>query len=326
MELIHADHNRTEVQSIVEVKIWDLVSGLSHEYKANNWQLSVPKEVWTQIPIVKGNYLYEPGTEWGGRVEGVKSQTEEIILTGPTWRGLLSRKVISPPAGQAYKVITSMDANAAIAELISNSFGELVKVKSEIAGVNVSGQFRYANLLGAIHTMLNQYGLRLSVEYFDRTVWLSAEPIQDLSDESELSQDYSVDIDAEENEAEAYNHVIALGQGELVSREVIELYRNESGTITSTPLPAGIEDKQVVLDFPNAESTEELIKSATEKLIAHTPIKKIGLRISEDLELNLGDLVGGRDYVTGLAIVQPVTQIIRRVDASGDKVEYKIGE
>ena len=171
MELIHADHNRTEVQSIVEVKIWDLVSGLSHEYKANNWQLSVPKEVWTQIPIVKGNYLYEPGTEWGGRVEGVKSQTEEIILTGPTWRGLLSRKVISPPAGQAYKVITSMDANAAIAELISNSFGELVKVKSEIAGVNVSGQFRYANLLGAIHTMLNQYGLRLSVEYFYSPHW-----------------------------------------------------------------------------------------------------------------------------------------------------------
>lgn len=326
MELMHSDHNRIELQYVADLNIWDLISGMSHEYKSNNWQLSIPQEAWSAMPIVKGHYLYEPGTEWGGRVEGVKSLADEIILTGPTWRGLLSRKIISPPVGQAYKVIDSMDANAAIAALVDSSLGDLVKVKQEISGATVSGQFRYANLLGGIQSMLTQHGLRLSVEYIDRTVWLSALKIQDLSDENELSQDYSVDIESEDNESEAYNHVIALGQGELTSRQVVHRYRHPDGSVTSDPLPSGIEDKQMVLDFPNAESAEELIKSADEKLIESSPVSHVGLRISEDLDLNLGDLVGGRDYVTGLAIVQPVTQIIRRVDATGDKVEYKIGE
>lgn len=325
MELIHADHNRTEIQSIQVFAVWDLVSGLAHEYAANNWQLNVNEEVWNALPTLKGHFLYEPETEWGGRVEGVNKVGTEIQLSGPTWRGLLSRKIISPPSGQAYRTITAQDANTAIATLIGTSLGDLVKVKSELAGVNVSGQFRYANLLGGIHSMLNQYGLRLAVEYIDRTVWLSAVPIQDLSSENELSQDYSVDISAEDNESEAYNHVIALGPGELAARQVIHLYRDDAGTISTTPLPEGIEDKQIVLDCPNAESTEELIKSATEKLIECTPIKKIELEITENLALNLGDLVGGKDYVTGLAIVQPVTQIIRRVDSTGDKVEYKVG-
>ena len=325
MELIHADHNRTEIQSVQVFAVWDLVSGLAHEYAANNWQLNVNEEIWNALPILKGHFLFEPGTEWGGRVEGVNKVGTEIQLSGPTWRGLLSRKIISPPSGQAYRTITAQDANTAIAALVATSLGDLVKVKSELAGVNVSGQFRYANLLGGIHSMLNQYGLRLAVEYIDRTVWLSAVQIQDLSNENELSQDYSVDISAEDNEAEAYNHVIALGSGELAARQVIHLYRHPDGSISSTPLPEGIEDKQIVLDYPNAESTEELIKSATEKLIECAPIKKIELEITENLALNLGDLVGGKDYVTGLAIVQPVTQIIRRVDSTGDKVEYKVG-
>ena len=326
MELIHADHNLIETQVVIDFTLWDLVSGLSSEYAANDWQLSMYEEVWNAQPIRKGHYLYEPGTEWGGRVEGIKKQGIEVVLTGPTWRGLLSRKVISPPSGSAYKTITATDANTALAQLVGVSFGELVKVKAVAAGVNVSGQFRYANLLGGIHSMLDQYGLRLVVEFTDRVVWLSAATVQDLSDENELSQDYSVDVEAEDSETEAYNHVIALGSGELTSRDVVELYRDEAGTISTTPLPAGVEDKQLVLDYPNAESTEELTKAATEKLIETAPVQQVSLILPDSLALNLGDLVGGKDYVTGLSIVKPVTQIIRRIDSTGEKVEYKVGE
>jgi hypothetical protein len=326
MELIQTDHNLIEKQSILNFNAWDLVSGLSSEYEANDFQLSMPETVWNEMPVIKGHYLYEPGTEWGGRVEGIAHINGEIQLKGATWRGLLARKIVSPPALSAYKVITSIDANTAISTLVGTSFGELIKVKSESAGVNVSGQFRYTNLLSAIHTMLDQYGLRLKVEFDGKTVWLSAEAVTDLSDESELSQDYSAPVESSQDESQAYNHVIALGSGELVDREVIELYRDDAGTISTTPLPEGIEDKQIVLDFPNAESTEELTKAATDKLIETAPVSEVSIDLSEAQGLNLGDLVGGRDRITNLQIVKPITQIIRRVDSSGESIEYKVGE
>ena len=326
MKLIHSDQNRSEIQAVQDFSVWDVMSGLSHEYESNTFYLCVPEQTWKNNPIQENHFLYEPETEWGGRVEGIANQPSGIVLTGPTWRGLLSRKIISPPSGQAYRTIVNVDANAAIATLVGTSFGDLVQVKTDLAGVNVSGQFRYTNLLGGIHTMLGQYGLRLKVEFDGETVWLSTEYITDLSDENELSQDYSVDIESEKNKAQAYNHLICLGQGELTEREVIHLYRTDDGEITYTPLPSGIEDRQTVLDFPNAESTEELTRSGVEKLIEFSPTNNIKISIPDTLNLNIGDLVGGRDYVTGQNIVQPITQVIRRIDSGGESINYKVGE
>lgn len=325
MELIHADANLIEQQSLLDFKLWDVVSGLSSEYESNDFELTVPETVWLNHPIVKGDFIYEPGTEWGGRVEGIRHVESDVQLTGPTWRGLLARKIISPPSGQAYRTITSADANTAINTLVGLSLGDLFEVESDPAGVNVSGQFRYTNLLSGLHTMLDQYGLRLKVAFANKKVVLSAEAIQDLSDDTELSQDYAAQIESEQSDAEAYNHVIALGSGELTDREVIERYRDDDGVISDTPLPTGLDDKQTVLDFPNAESTEELEKSAIERLISYMPTKNIQIVLTQAQGLNLGDLVGGRDRVTGLNVVAPVTQMIRRVGAEGETIEYKVG-
>ncbi len=325
MELIHADHNLIEKQSLTDFYQWDLVAGLSNEYEDNDFELSIPVKIWDECKIEKGHFLYEPGAEWGGRVELIHHVDNMIKLGGPTWRGLLARKIIKPLPGQAYKVINQVDANIAIGSLIGESFGELIKSTTDLAGVNVSGQFRYTNLLKAIHTMLAQYGLRLNVEFNGR-VFLSAQPIQDLSDEEELSQDYAAPIESKQDESQAYNHVIALGQGEMTARQVLEFYRDKSGNISTTPLPAGFDDKQIVLDFPNAESIEELEQSAREKLIETAPIQEISIDLSESQGLQLGDLVGGRDRVTGLTIVRPVSQIIRRVDGTGESIEYKVGD
>ena len=97
MELIHADANLIEQQSLLDFKLWDVVSGLSSEYESNDFELTVPETVWLNHPIVKGDFIYEPGTEWGGRVEGIRHVESDVQLTGPTWRGLLARKIISPP-------------------------------------------------------------------------------------------------------------------------------------------------------------------------------------------------------------------------------------
>ena len=326
MELIHAKANIEEIQSLTEFDQYEAVSGLGFKYADNDFELQVEEAVWEKYPMIKGHYLYEVGTEWGGIVEDVNHVGTTVKVGGPTWRGMLARKIISPPAGQAYKAITAMEANQAIAALVGTSLGPLFAVSTADSGMTVSGSFRYTNLLAAIHSMLQQYGARLEIIFDGTQVVLSAVSSVDYTD-TELSQEYEAPLESSVAYGEAYNHVIALGRGELAEREVVELWRLDDGTITTTTQPAGANDKQFVLDYPNAESLEELTSSATDKLIESSPVESIGINLDEiEIDFKLGDVVGGRDKVTGLTISKPITQKILKIDKNGRKINYKAGE
>ena len=308
MELIHAKANIEEIQSLTEFDQYEAVSGLGFKYADNDFELQVEEAVWEKYPMIKGHYLYEVGTEWGGMVEDVNHVGTTVKVGGPTWRGMLARKIISPPAGQAYKAITAMEANQAIAALVGTSLGPLFAISTADSGMTVSGSFRYTNLLAAIHSMLQQYGARLEIIFDGTQVVLSAVSSVDYTD-TELSQEYEAPLESSVAYGEAYNHVIALGRGELTEREVVELWRLDDGTITTTTQPAGANDKQFVLDYPNAESLEELTSSATDKLIESSPVESIGINLDEiEIDFKLGDVVGGRDKVTGLTISKPITK------------------
>ena len=326
MELIHADSDLVELQLLTEFDVYEAVSGLGYKYADNDFELQIPESIWTTEPIENGHRLYPLGNEWGGRVENIEHIGTTVKCSGPTWRGMLARKIISPPSGQAYKTITAMEANQAIAALLGTSFGNLFTVSTANSGITVSGSFRYANMLGALHSMLQQYGARLDIVFNGTQVELSAQSSVDYPD-VELSQDYEAPLESSVAYGEAYNHVIALGRGELTAREVVELWRLDDGTVTSTPQANDETDKQFVLDYPNAESVEELTNNATTKLLENSPTESIKINLDEiDTDLKLGDVVGGADYVTGLKISKPITQKIFKVDNKGKTINYKAGE
>ena len=148
-------------------------------------------------------------------------------------------------------------------------------------------------MLGAIHSMLQQYGARLEIVFDGTNVVLSAQTATDYTD-VELSQDYEAPLESSIARGEAYNHVIALGRGELTAREVVELWRLDNGNVTNTPQPNDAADKQFTLDYPNAESLEELTNNATAKLLENSPVESIKINLDEiDTDLKLGDVVGG---------------------------------
>ena len=326
MEIIHADENLDEIQMLTEFDQYEAVSGLGFKYADNDFELQVKEAVWSKYPMVKGHYLYEVGTEWGGMLEDVNHVGTTVKVGGPTWRGMLARKIISPPAGQAYRTITAMEANQAISALVGSSLGSLFTVSTANSGITVSGSFRYTNLLAAIHSMLQQYGARLEIVFDGTQVVLSAVSSVDYT-ETELSQDYNAPLESSVAHGKAYNHVIALGRGELIDREVVELWRLDDGNVTSTPQLNNAADKQFILDYPNAESFEELTNSATAKLIENAPEESIEINLDEiETDFKLGDVVGGMDKVTGLKISKPITQKILKIDKSGRKINYKAGE
>ena len=305
----HADLQLRELRVLDLIDSADMQVDISDDAELidNTWSMTLPESVWKKEPILKGHYIYAPGTEWGGPVTLVKhdTNTRQITVQGPTWRGVLMQKVIYPPDGQAYLVLEDVDANTAISTAAGSGLGTLFTVDSDPAGVNVSAQFRYQYLAKGLEKLFRANGLRLAIS-FDPSIpaaVLSAVPVQDLTTTVEVSQDYGVNFSSTQGNVEEANHCLALGQGELTDRMVRHVYR--VGNSYYTARPASLPEsslRTVKLDYPNAETEAELVNEAIERLREHASAQAIDVdEISINLSVDLGDLISVRDRTTGLA-------------------------
>lgn len=328
---IHANSSLEELRDITAIYEADMQVDIKSGANLidNTWSMTVSEKVWSENPILEGHYVYAPGTEWGGPVTLVKHETasKRVTIQGPTWRGLLYQRRIYPPAGEGYKVYTNVDANDLIGSVIGQSYGPIFIFSGVSAGVNVSAQFRYQSYAVGLQTVLADAGLRLDI-VFDNTVpaaKLSAKPINQL-EEVEISQDYGINFTSEIGNVEFANHCLALGSGELAEREVLEVYRVGNNYYTSQPasIPTSA-IRTVLLDYGSAESSDELLKSAIDRLEQTAP--KQSITISElplGIDTNLGDQLYVRDRLTGLEALSEVTEKILTIKSGTTKIDTNI--
>ena len=328
---IHANSSLEELRDITAIYEADMQVDIKSGANLidNTWSMTVSEKVWSENPILEGHYVYAPGTEWGGPVTLVKHETasKRVTIQGPTWRGLLYQRRIYPPAGEGYKVYTNVDANDLIGSVIGQSYGPIFIFSGVSAGVNVSAQFRYQSYAVGLQTVLADAGLRLDI-VFDNTVpaaKLSAKPINQL-EEVEISQDYGINFTSEIGNVEFANHCLALGSGELAEREVLEVYRVGNNYYTSQPasIPTSA-IRTVLLDYGSAESSDELLKSAIDRLEQTAP--KQSITISElplGIDTNLGDQLYVRDRLTGLEALSEVTEKILTIKNGTTKIDTNI--
>ena len=329
---IHADDQLAEIRELISIDEADMQVDIksSAQLIDNTWSMTLSERVWSESPIEEGHYIYAPGTEWGGPVTLVKHVTSshKVTVQGPTWRGLLYQRRIYPPAGQGYKVYTNIDANDLIGAVVGQSFGSIFIFSGEECGVTVSAQFRYQSYAVGLQTVLADAGLRLNI-VFDNTIpaaVLSASPIDALSSDVEISQDYGINFTSEIGNVEFANHCLALGGGELAERTVLEVYRVGDKYYTTRPSSLAVKDlRTVLLDYGSAETTDELMKSAIERLEQTAP--KQSITISElplGVEMNLGDQLYVRDRLKGLEALSEVTQKILTIKQGTTKVDTQI--
>lgn len=337
MELIHADSNFNELGYVDCCIKYDACVELSSDGE-NNWQLDIDSDEWLADPIEVGHYLYIENTEWGGPVEKLKHITSSrtVQLSGPLWRGMLARHVISPPLGSSHKEISNVEVHSAMADLIDNRLGVVFTASTESRVETVSGKFRYSTLLEALTKLLDDSALRLKITLdIDESyasipcrVILSAETAIDQSDVIEFSQDYDAGITSTISMSK-YNHVVALGRGELEERTVVERWLLPDGTVTSDntadDIPAGLNLRSFVYDYSSVESEEDLIKNAEAKLKEYSAESSIEIELSgADVDIPLGDYVGLRDRITGLSAVQRVSKKILTISSSGTSIAHYV--
>lgn len=270
MDLIYTDDTGKDI-GIIDAYTLDLSYGDAE----NDFALKIDR---TSHCCKEGCMIYVDGEEYGGIINKIKvnTKTDEITYSGPTWQGVLERKVLSPDAGQDYLIVDG-EANNVLQELINRlDLADLFTADTIDSGIQIHYQFeRYVTGYSGIRDMLKASGAKLKLLWSDKRVVVRAEYIHDYSQDEEFDTS-QVDFEVSRNYSPV-NHIIALGQGDLADRAVIHIFADENGGIqpyatSDTPLRDSdyITDESMkvltgsaeiieVLDLSNAEITYNYI-------------------------------------------------------------------
>lgn len=271
--------------------------------------------------------VYIPETEYGGVIKSIKSatNTNEIQVSGYTWRGYLAHRIIEPPSGSDYYT-ASGDLNEIIEALVDIP-GFVVSAGD--TGVTLTNyQFkRYDNVADGLQAMCQSVGYRLDLKYvqtqYSGYVLVQAMKAGSYGDTVQYSQDSMIDFASTDNQM-GVNHLICLGKGELKNRTVVHLYADQDGNISQVQSITGIDE--IVQIFENSGAEEEtLIETGTKKLKDLLSSKSFTASVKDiEDELYLGDTVSGTDYITGNSVTKPIVQKIVKRNLGVVSIDYKI--
>ena len=320
MDLIYTNAQRVDL-GILQSYALDLSFG--EDGNENDFEIILGK---SEPALEDGAFVYIEGTEYGGIVGGMKSNSTDEIRTnfGRTWHGVLNSKIVEPDPGADYFTISG-DANECLAVMVARlGLSELFTVSGDLSGIAIkSYKFaRYIKGYDALRAMLASAGAKLKMLWTSAGVLLYAEPIVDYT---------SAPIDGDEAiiKVERYgdkvNHLICLGSGDLAARQVVHLYVDQFGRISETPYYTGIAEIADTYDYSNAKDVEELRSGGVKRLEELRANDKVEVLADDgvSVEYDVGDIIGGTDTYSKNTAKATITQKIVRIDNGAVSIDYK---
>lgn len=320
-DVIVANPDGTEVR-VMLFDMYDFEVG----DEENSFLITSPRAEWERVE--ENSRIYIPGTEYGGLYKRLESDTKNnsVAVGGLTWRGMMQKKIISPASGADYAT-DSGELNQIIGSRVSAQFPGLFVGSSESTGVTINYQYaRYCTLYDGLKAMLKSVGYRMQIEYDLelKKVVVSAVPIVDYSREIEYSSDMNADYTMIINRT-GINHLVCLGQGELKNRIVEHLYVDARGNISQRQTFFDEDEIAEVYDYAGA-TREDLIQSGIDQLKGEININQFSIKLESERDVAIGDIVGSRDYVTGITMTAPITSKIVKWEDGFVDTEYTLSD
>ena len=295
-----------------------------------NFSLQIARSYW-RPELTFSSLIYIPGTEYGGIIGEVLTDTtlDYVELKGLSWRGRMAKKIIEPPAGSDYKVVSG-ELHTVMKSLIEPEFDGLFVVSQEDTGITVENyQFdRYCTLLDGLNKMLKSKWHRLQLSFRREQnepgyLYIEAVPITDFSNRIELSRDCQLNY-MMDDKRDGVNHLIVTGKGELQDRNILHLYVQENGAIGTEQYYTGLQEIAEVYENTSTE-TDELMSAAEDRLRSLAGKKTFKMDVAKlGLDVGIGDIVGGRDYLTGMYMAKPVENIVYEITNDVETKTYKL--
>ena len=314
MDIVRADSDRIELGLLSKIKI-DIDVGVDNDFEI---QASIKNNC-----LNVGDYFYIEDSEYGGVVRDITVDTrnKQIKYNGVTFRGLLDERIIEPLSGQPYRIVSGASASI-ISTLLAECDLDYIFVADTSASVSIpSFQFdRYCSTLDGLNKMLKSVDHRLSISYRDGFCYLGAVAIVDHSDSIEFSEDGNVTFVITKKKSPT--HMLCLGGGELEARTVMNLYLQADGSIGTAEHYTGKDKVTYLYDFV---SSDDLELDGREKFAELLEPEEMEMNI-EDIDVELYDIVGGREYITDTYLSREVTQKIVVIENDRIVISYKVGE
>lgn len=322
-QLIYTDANRID-QGVLGNTTLDLEYGRDESDQTNTFEVSIDRN--SKIRLEDKALVYIEGTEYGGKITGIGTNTGEDVITykGMTWHGLLNAHVLGPDSGQDYLVLSG-EAHTVIRSLIERmNLQDIFTVSMTSSGISINYQVRYEYGYFAILAMLTASSAKLKMTYDNGMVVLSAEAIEDYSETNELdTTQIELEID---KDYLPVNHLVCLGEGELKNRIVLHFYADANGNVSTTQSLFGADENTLIYDYTNADSNE-LSEKGQEKLKELQNCDTVKVDIPEGRVLDIGDLVGAIDPITGIYVATEVTYKTVTISSNGlVSIAYKVGD
>lgn len=322
--VILADKNLRELCAVRDANISVDLNG------KQTFSIQIARSGWSRN-MTFSSLIYILGTEYGGIIGEVLTDTtlDYVEMKGLSWRGRLAKKIIQPPAGADYKTVSG-ELHTVMKNLIEPEFDGLFVVSQEDTGISVDNyKFdRYCTLLDGLTKMLKSKGRRLKLSFQREQgepgyLFIEAVPIMDYSSQIELSRDCQLNYTMDDKR-DGVNHLIVTGKGELQDRNIFHLYVQENGSIGKTPYYIGLDEIAEVYENTSTE-TDELEEASRKKLQELMNKQTFKMDVAAlGIDVNIGDIVGGRDYLTGLYMARPVENIIYELINDVESKTYKL--
>lgn len=334
MEVWIADKNRIDTFFFPSTAYLDIEVG---SRTMNDFLLEIPSSIYCS-ELISGNelvnsgfYVYIPDTEYGGEILSMTEEGDKLSYSGITFREILNRKYVEPPAGSDY-LIVSGDLAACVKKIIGNVLDDYFVLDSNAVGISVTNWKvdRYASALEAVTKLLDQYDYKLTIKIKSESeqfmVSLKPEPIHDYSDEIEVSQDGSLSFTISKC-LPTFTHMLLLGKGELSLRTIAYLEWNSGKPREISSIPYGAGAYVYKYDNSSAEDKSKLISDGIKRFkeINVTNSQSVNTSKQEDV-YDIGDIVGGRSYVTGILVKEPITKKVIKIERGTASLSYQAGE
>ena len=298
----------------------------------NDFEIKIQNNLFQDDRHRKNCRVYAEDTEYGGLIRNINPVTEDKIvkLTGPTWRGILNQRAINPESNTY--VTLSGEANALLSQyIVQLGLSEIFEVSTVNSGIILDYKVPLQSmLLDAFTVALEQQGARLEIKYKlgdangKGYVLLEAKPVVDHSQTIEISEDGSVKLNILDYQ-NGVNHLICYGKGEGIERQRVDLYAWPDGSVKKDEqYYTGMDLIEQYYENTSSETEEELEEDAREKFEDLKNYKQLKISVS-DMDLELGDIVGGRERITGIYMTAPVIRKIVEVTGKGRmSIGYKL--
>lgn len=298
----------------------------------NDFEIVLNRKNYNKIIHSPGCRIFCPNTEWGGIIDTIHPSGDLLYLNGPTWRGRLDKSIVEPDEGEDYLILNG-ELNSVTGQVLKrqglNSLFKSINISSGDKVTNY--QFpRYYSVLEGITSMLKSVGRKPVFRYIRSAansvgyVEINAVKIIDRSEKVEIGNDMQMKYDIKVNHG-VPNHMICLGSGELKDRMVVHLYMNQYGQIVDQPYYTGIDMIDDIYESSAEEDIDKLREDGIKRFREVTQkVTSKAYMVTNDISVNIGDIVSGRERITGIKVRVPVVRKIYKRTGTKETYDYKL--